>query len=341
MKTPDNSAGTTRAAAARRAALTLSVAVAAATPGAVPALAQSCDWKPERAVTYIVPWGAGGGTDANSRMLASLLEEHFGVPFNVVNRTGGNGVTGHSAIANADPDGYTLGAATVEINTMHHVGLTDLTREDITPIALVDIVPSSVLVKADSAFDSLEELLAYAKENPGELTGSGTAQGGIWHLALAGMLNAEGIAPDAIRWIPSQGAAPAMQELMAGGVDVATPALSEGKALIEQGELKALAYMHDERMAALPDVPTTAELTDSGWTLAAWITISGPGGLPEEIACSYENAVLEVIESDAWAEFKASRGAEVVRMGREELAEFMAANDSALGETIEAIGLAK
>lgn len=319
---------------------TLSIAAVAAV-AAGPALAQECDWTPERAVTYIVPWGAGGGTDANSRQLASQLEERFGVPFNVINRTGGNGVTGHSAIANAAPDGYTVGAVTVEINTMHHVGLTDLTRQDITPIALVDIVPSSVLVKADSEFDSLEGLLEAAKADPGSLTASGTAQGGIWHLALAGLLNAEGIAPDAIRWIPSQGAAPAMQELMAGGVDVATPALSEGKALIESGELKALAYMHTDRMEALPDVPTTAEVLDSGWTLAAWITISGPGGLPEEIACAYEQAVLEIVETEEWAEFKASRGSEVVKMGREELEAFMAESDEALGATIEAIGLAK
>ncbi|MEM9223180.1 MAG: tripartite tricarboxylate transporter substrate binding protein [Pseudomonadota bacterium] len=308
---------------------------------ATPALAAECDWKPERAVTYVVPWGAGGGTDANSRMLASLLENHFGVPFNVVNRTGGNGVTGHSAIASAEPDGYTVGSATVEINTMHHVGLTDLNRESITPIALLDIVPSSVLVKADSPFESLEQLLTHAKDNPGSLTASGTAQGGIWHLALAGMLNAEGIDPAAIRWIPSKGAAPAMQELMAGGVDIATPALSEGKALIEQGELKALAYMHTDRMAALPDVPTTAESTDSGWTLAAWITISGPEGLPEEIACSYEKAVLEAVETQDWADFKVSRGSEVVSMGSDDLKDFMAASDTALGNTITAIGLAK
>ncbi|MEM6762763.1 MAG: tripartite tricarboxylate transporter substrate binding protein [Pseudomonadota bacterium] len=319
--------------------VTLSIAALVAF-GVAPAMA-ACDWTPERAVTYVVPWGAGGGTDANSRMLASMLENHFGVPFNVVNRTGGNGVTGHSAIANAAPDGYTVGAATVEINTMHHVGLTDLNRESITPIVLVDIVPASVLVKADSQFESLEDLLTYAKENPGELTGSGTAQGGIWHLALAGMLNAEGMDPAAIRWIPSKGAAPAMQELMAGGVDVATPALSEGKSLIESGELKALAYMHSDRMSALPDVPTTAELTDSGWTLSAWITMSAPAGLPEEIACSYEKAALEAFASPEWAEFKASRGSEVVMMGTEELTEFMANSDQSLGATIEAIGLAK
>ncbi|SRR6056297_2077795 len=314
-------------------------AIAAGIGGA--AQAQSCDWQPDRTVTYIVPWGAGGGTDANSRMLASMLEQKWDVPFNVVNRTGGNGVTGHSAISRADPDGYTVGAVTVEINTMHWVGLTEMTMEDITPIALVDIVPSSVLVGKDSPFDSLEALLDHARENPGDLTGSGTSLGGIWHLALAGMLNAEGLAPDAIRWIPSQGAAPAMQELLAGGVDVATPALSEGKALIEAGELRALAYMHDSPMAALPDVPLTANVLDSGWTLAAYITISGPDDLPEEITCSYEKAVAEIVATDEWAEFKASRGAEVVSMPSDELVAYMEASDEALGETIKAVGLAK
>ena len=301
----------------------------------------ACDWKPDRAVTYVVPWGAGGGTDANSRMLASLLEKSMGQPFNVVNRTGGNGVVGHSAIAKAKPDGYTIGAVTVEINTMHWVGLTDMTNDNITPIALVDIVPSSILVKADSKYETLGDLMADVKANPGKLTGSGTAQGGIWHLALAGMLNAEGLAPDAIRWVPSKGAAPAMKELLAGGVDVASPALSEGKALIEAGELKALAYMHDSRMGALPDVPTTKELLDSGWTLSAWITLSGPEGLPEEIACSYEKAALEAFQSKEWADFKASRGSEVVSMGSDDLRTMMKSSDQALGETIKAVGLAK
>lgn len=316
--------------------------VATMTVSATALMAQDdCTWKPDRAVTYIVPWGAGGGTDANSRMMASLLEKEWGTPFNVVNRTGGNGVTGHSAISRADPDGYTVGAVTVEINTMHWVGLTDLTYEDITPIALIDIVPSSVLVGKDSPFNTVTELLDYARANPGELTGSGTSLGGIWHLALAGMLNAEGLAPDAIRWIPSQGAAPALQELVAGGVDVASPALSEGKTLVESGELKALAYMHDSPMAALPDVPLTSEVLDSGWTLAAYISISGPKDLPENIVCSYEKAVAGIVASDEWAQFKASRGADVVDMGAADLEAYMKQQDASLGEVITAVGLAQ
>ena len=308
---------------------------------AAPAVAQDCDWSPERAVTYVVPWGAGGGTDANSRMLASLLEQDFGVPFNVVNRTGGNGVVGHSAIANAAPDGYTVGAVTVEIAMMRHMGLTDLSYENVTPIALVDIVPASVTVAADSRFDTLQGLLDHVEANPGELTASGTAQGGIWHLALAGMLNAEGLDPQAVRWIPSDGAASGMQELMAGGVDMVTVALSEAKQLVEAGELEALAYMHDEPMAALPDVPTTAEVLDSGWTLAAWITISGPEGMPEEIRCSYEAAVERAYETQEWADFKASRGSEVVWRDSEGTAAMMRRADEDLGATMRAIGLAQ
>ncbi|TVQ29555.1 MAG: tripartite tricarboxylate transporter substrate binding protein [Geminicoccaceae bacterium] len=300
----------------------------------------ACDWKPQRAVTYVVPWGAGGGTDANSRMLASLLEREMGQPFNVVNRTGGNGVVGHSAIANAAADGYTVGAVTVEIAMMRHIGLTDLSHENVTPIALVDIVPASVTVGRNSPFETLEDLLAHAEANPGALTASGTSQGGIWHLAIAGLLNAEGIDPQAIRWIPSDGAASGMQELMAGGVDMVTVALSEAKALISAGELRGLAYMHDTRMEALPDVPTTKEVLDSEWTLAAFITISAPADLPEEIRCSYEAAVERAFATQEWADFKASRGSEVVWMNSADTAEMMAQADENLGATMRAIGLA-
>lgn len=302
---------------------------------------EACDWAPTRAVTYIVPYAAGGGTDAHSRQVASLLEAKFGVPFNVVNRAGGNAVTGHSAIANAAPDGYTIGAVSSEINSMHWVGLTDLTYENFTPLGLIDVVPASVLVAGDSRFGTLGELLDYSKAHPGELTASGTSLGGSWHLALAGLLNAEGIAPDAIRWIPSKGAAPALQELIAGGVDVVSPALSEGKPLIEAGDVKALAYLNDTPMDSLPDVPLSTDLLDSKWTFAAYITTSAPAGLDDTIACSYAKAIQEIEASDDWAKFKAARGSLLVSRDRVALRQYMADMDAALGSTITAIGLAK
>ena len=155
------------------------------------------------------------------------------------------------------------------------------------------------------------------------------------------MLQSEGIAPDAIRWIPSKGAGPAMKELMAGGVDLITVALSESKALIDQGELVGLAYMNDKRMSALPDVPTTAEELPHHWTLAAYITLSGPEGLPENITCSYDAAAKEAFATKEWADFKASRGSDVVYMGSKDLTKMIAKSDVSLGKTIKAIGLAK
>ena len=97
---------------------------------------------PQRPVQLIVPWGAGGGTDATARIIGALMEKELKQPFNVVNRTGGSGVVGHDAIARAPADGYTIGLITVEITMMHHVGLTQLKHTDYTPIGLVNADPA-------------------------------------------------------------------------------------------------------------------------------------------------------------------------------------------------------
>src|SRR5689334_7281329 len=102
---------------------------------------------PQRPIQLIVPWGAGGGTDATARIIGSLLEKDLKQPVNVVNRTGGSGVVGHDAIAKATPDGYTIGLITVEITMMHHVGLTPLTYKDYTPIGLVNADPAGINVR--------------------------------------------------------------------------------------------------------------------------------------------------------------------------------------------------
>src|SRR5438045_9165049 len=107
---------------------------------------------PQRPVQLIVPWGAGGGTDATARIIASLLEKELGQPINVVNRTGGSGVVGHQAIAGAAPDGYTIGLITVEISMMHWQGLTDLSGAAYTPIGLVNIDTPGLHGRADAPY---------------------------------------------------------------------------------------------------------------------------------------------------------------------------------------------
>ena len=177
---------------------------------------------PSRPITMVVPWGAGGGTDATARIVAAMMEKEMGQPVNVVNRTGGNGVVGHSAIASAPADGYTLGMITVEISMMHWAGLTDLKPTNYTPLALMNIDPAAVTVRADSPYKTVNDLLAAIKANPGKFKASGTGQGGIWHLALAGMLKDQKMEISAAPWVPSNGAAPAMNDLAAGGIEFVT-----------------------------------------------------------------------------------------------------------------------
>ena len=193
---------------------------------AVPAVAQNY---PVRPITMIVPWGAGGGTDAVARIVASLLEKDLGQPVTVVNRTGGSGVVGHAAIASAPADGYTIGLATVEIGMMHWQGLTQLTGASYTPIGLVNADPAGIQVRADSPYKNVNDLLAAIKANPGKFKASGTGQGGIWHLAIAGLLLDQKIDPAALPWVPSNGAAPGLQDMVAGGVEVAPVSLPEAR----------------------------------------------------------------------------------------------------------------
>jgi tripartite-type tricarboxylate transporter receptor subunit TctC len=295
---------------------------------------------PERPITLIVPWGAGGGTDATGRILASMMEQELGVPVSVVNRTGGSGVVGHSAIATAPPDGYTLGVVTVEIGMMHWQGLTDLTYADYTPLALYNADAAGLQVRADAPWDSAQAVLDAVKASPGEHKASGTGQGGIWHLALAGMLEEAGIAPDASPWVPSQGAAPGLQDLVAGGIDIVTCSVPEAQALLEAGRVKSLAVMSAERNPAFPDVPTLKEATGLDWQVAAWRGIAGPKGMPQEVSDKLVPLLKQIWDSQEFRDFMAQRGFGVVWRDPQGFEQWMAESDASLGSVMKAVGLA-
>jgi tripartite-type tricarboxylate transporter receptor subunit TctC len=295
---------------------------------------------PERPITIIVPWGAGGGTDATARILATLMEQRLGVPVSVVNRTGGSGVVGHSAIATAPADGYTLGIVTVEIGMMHWQGLTDLTYESYTPLALYNEDPAGLQVRADAEWQNAQQLLDEVKANAGQHKASGTGQGGIWHLALAGMLQEAGIAPDAAPWVPSQGAAPGLQDLVAGGVDIVTCSVPEAQALLEAGRVRSLAVMSAERNPTFPDVPTLKEATGLGWTIAAWRGVAGPASMPQEVVDTLVPVLKEIHDGQEFRDFMAQRGFGVVWRDPEGFREYMAESNEALGSVMKAVGIA-
>lgn len=296
---------------------------------------------PDRPVTLIVPWAAGGGTDAIARQIAAQMERDLGQPINVINRTGGSGVVGHSAIATAKPDGYTIGLITLEINMMHWVGLTELTYEQFTPLALVNADPSAIHVRADSPYKTLEELLTAIKEKPDGLKASGTGQGGSWHLALAGMLRDKGIKPNSVRWVPSTGAATALTDLAAGGVDFVSCSLPEARALIEAGRVRSLGIMAPKRATILPDVPTIKEAVGSSWTGGVWRGMAGPRGMPEEAVKRYEASLKKVYDSPDFQKFMTDRGFDTVWASASEFREYMAKDNKEIGAILKDLGLAK
>ncbi|MDP3797438.1 MAG: tripartite tricarboxylate transporter substrate binding protein [Polaromonas sp.] len=296
---------------------------------------------PTRPVTLIVPWGAGGGTDATARIVGSLLEKEIGQPVTVVNRTGGSGVVGHSAIASAPPDGYTIGLATVEIGMMHWQGLTELTGASYTPIGLVNADPAGIQVRADAPYKTVNELLAAIKANPGKFKASGTGQGGIWHLAIAGLLRDQKIDPASVPWVPSNGAAPGLQDMIAGGVDIAPVSLPEARSLIDAGKVKSLAIMNDKPAALYPNVPTLKAAIGSDWTMAAWRGIVAPKGISAEVRDKLSAAIRKIAASKEYNDFMSSRGFGVVYAGPDEFGKFMAKSDAELGATMKAVGIAK
>ena len=297
---------------------------------------------PDQPITLLCPWDAGGGTDAVARIIGSLLNKELGVPVNVVNRTGGSGVVGHSAIITAKPDGYTIGVATVEMAMMHWAGLTPLTTRDLTPLSLVNMDPAAITVAQNAPWKDYKEFFEYVKANPGKVKSSGTGHGGIWHLAQAAWLVQVGLAPDAIQWIPSKGAAPALQDLAAGGIEMVPVSLPEASSMIEAKKARPLVVMAQKRDPKHPNLPSLADVGLKNWDgVATWRSISGPKGLPDAVVAKLEAALKKATESKEFIDFMNSRGFGIAWMSAKDTAAFMHKADDDFGKVMKEAGLAK
>ena len=290
---------------------------------------------PERNITIIVPWGAGGGTDAVARVLANEAEEFTDVSINVENRTGGGGAVGHGQGARANPDGYTVTLTTVELVIQPHIEDVNYSYEDFRPIMQVNLDPAAVTVQADSDWDNIDQLIAEAKERPGELLASGTATGGIWHL---GKLALEAETGAEITWIPSQGMAPAVTDLMGGHVDMVTGSPGEVASQVEAGDLKMLAVMSEERVAGFPDVPT---LKEEGIDVAigTWRGLQVPAETPDEVVETLHDIFYQAFESEGFKTKMNDLGLGIIYRGPEEYAEFIEENNETFKELVEQFDL--
>lgn len=237
---------------------------------------------PDRPITVIVPFAAGGGADTFTRSFAAGFEKELGVPVTIVNRTGFGGITGHSAIISAPPDGYTLGVASPEIAFYKLRGVGTIAPGDLDLVSRTALLPAGLTVRADAPWKTLDEFLADLNAKPkGTLTASGGPTGGSWHIALGGFLKAAGLEADHVTWTPNPGSAASLLDLQSGGIDVFAGSAVDTKALHEAGRLRTLVVMTDGPSPFFPGLPTAID-QNVHYTYSNWYALVAPKGLPPE-----------------------------------------------------------
>jgi tripartite-type tricarboxylate transporter receptor subunit TctC len=206
---------------------------------------------------------------------------------------------------------------------------------------LINVDPTAINVRADDPYGTLADLMQAIRAAPGKLQASGTAQGGIWHLSLSGLLAEQGLPPDAVVWVPSTGSAAGLQDLISGGVHMVPGSLAEARSLIDAGRVKALAVLDDARSTLYPDVPTGVEAIGTKWQMGVWRGIGAPRHLPPAVQARLETALKAAYDSAEFREFMANRGFGMRWAGPAEFATFMADSDAQMGEAMKRLGLAR
>lgn len=278
--------------------MTLSlVACGSTTSAGDSSAAKDVDFSNE-SVTCVVPYDAGGGTDAVMRGLADAAKDNF-KNITVENRSGAGGATGMLYGANAKADGTTVTMITVELATLEAMGNNaGLTYSQFKPIMMVNSASSAITVRADDdRFNTLEDLITYSKEN--ELTVGNSGIGAIWHLAAAGLAK---VADTNFKHVAYDGAAGSITDLLGGHIDSVAVSYAEVSNYVESGDLKVLAVMSNDRLDVIPDVPTCKE---EGYdaVLGTWRGLGVPAETPDEIVNKLYGIFSEAAASPEFAEF--------------------------------------
>lgn len=254
---------------------------------------------PERPITIVVPFDAGGGTDLTARAMEEHASEACGTSVTISNVSGGAGAVGMQQVADAAPDGYTLAVATSSTMVSYHYGTSQITPDLFRGVMGYDADPAVLSVHPDSPYQTIEDILAdlEAGEN---LTVATSGAGSITELAFMGMTNAAGTPP--LTNVPFDGGAGAMTAAMGGQSDAVSATAGESFQHIETGQLRPLVVMADDRLDLLPDTPT---LHDSGidWSMDIWRGLVAPAETPDDAVEVLEDCFREAYETDEFQEF--------------------------------------
>jgi len=304
-------------------------------------LAQAQDY-PNRPVTLVVPYPAGGGLDVLARTLAQKLADRLGKPFVVDNRPGDGTVIGASSVAKAPPDGYTimLGTSTpLAIAVTLHKSLPYDPARDFAPIVLTSNAPFMLLVNPALPVRSASELVSLVKEKPGELSYGSAGPGSPQHLSMELLKSMTGMN---VVHVPYRGDAPALTDLVAGHIPMMfgepTPILP----LLREGRVRAIAVSSQTRLGPAPDIPTVAESGVTGFHMVSWQMIVAPAGTPKEIVGRLHSELKAILTlPEIKKEFADTGRIGVDSPSPGDLLAFMKAEIARLGKVVEAAGIAK
>jgi tripartite-type tricarboxylate transporter receptor subunit TctC len=320
----------------RRLALCASTAmlILAASPAV---LAQTSGAWPTKPITLIVPFPAGGGTDAFARPLSAALTKQLGKQVIIDNKGGAGGTVGAGIAAKAAPDGYTffVGAVHHAIAPAIYPKLDYDIRTDLIPVALVSKVPQVIVVNpAKVPATNLKELLAYVRANPGKLN-YGSAGNGTSHHLAGELFKLQ--TKTFITHIPYRGAGPALQDLIAGQLDMMFDGLGSSATHIKGGRIKALAVAAEQRSLGFPDIPTAAEQGVPSYQVATWYGLWAPKGTPKELVDRMATEVSHALNGELkepWVQL----GSEPVTLTGAAFGNFVDAEIKRWGEVVRASG---
>jgi tripartite-type tricarboxylate transporter receptor subunit TctC len=271
--------------------------IAAAMLCAMPAGYAVAQTYPDRAIKIIVPFPPGGPTDVMGRLVAQILQSGLGQSVVVENRPGAGGTIGAKAVATADADGYTLlygSTSTLAIGPALYKNLDP--AKAFAPVAMVSDVPFVLVVGPDVPVKSVQELVAYAKANPGKLNFSSAGNGTPPHLTGELFKSATGAN---IVHIPYKGGAPSITDVISGQVQMTFETTSVLLPLIREGKLRALAVTSAARQPQLPDVPTLIESGLTGFLANSWTGVVAPAGTPADAIVKLNAAINEGLRQPA------------------------------------------
>jgi len=269
-------------------------ALLAAVLGAAPAFGQA--GFPSKVVKIIVPFPAGGSADVLARIVGEKLSAKWGQPVVVENRVGAGGNIGAEAVFRADPDGHTIlssppGPLAINLNLYKQLAF-DPTK--FVPVTVLAIVPNVITARLDLPANSVKELIAYAKANPGKISFGSSGIGAAAHLTTEWLKQ---IASVDMVHVPYKGTAPALQDLMSGNIQILVDTPSSLMPHVKGGKIKALGMFSAQRLASAPEVPTLAEAGGPPMESSTWLLFLAPAGTPRDLVTRLSTEVAKAVNA--------------------------------------------